>query len=339
MTKINLTVAILMGGRSAEREVSLVTGQEIEKALKQKGYKTVPLELDQNVAENLKASKCDVVFIALHGSPGEDGTIQGMLEILGLPYVGSGVLASALGMDKVRSKMFFTSLGIPAPFHMVVTKAEKEKQPHQLLDRLLSSLGLPMVIKPSDAGSALGVKIVKTKEEIAPALEAALNLSSEAVVEEYIKGTEITVGVLGTKSPRTLPAIEIISQNEFYDYEAKYTPGLSQHIIPPRVSKEALEKAEKFALAAHLGLGCRCFSRVDFIVEKEDELPYILEINTIPGMTPVSLFPDAAKAAGIDFPDLVELLIKLALEDRKTLKPLSLGSQEETNQKEKSVGR
>lgn len=317
MLKTNPTVAILMGGQSAEREVSLVTGAEIDKALKQKGYKTVLLELDRDVAENLKASRCDVVFIALHGRPGEDGTIQGMLEILGLPYVGSGVLASAIGMDKIRSKMFFASLGIPAPFHMTITAAEAEKQPKQLLERLVSSLGLPMVIKPADAGSAIGVKIVKEKSEIEPAVKEALKLSEEAVAEEFIKGTEITVGILGTKSPRTLPAIEIVSQNEFYDYEAKYTPGLSQHIIPPRVSKKALERAEKFALAAHLGLGCRCFSRVDFIVEKEDDLPYILEINTIPGMTPVSLFPDAAKAAGIEFPELVDSLIKLALEDYK----------------------
>ncbi len=171
-----------------------------------------------------------------------------------------------------------------------------------------------MVIKPSKTGSALGVKIIRDAAEIESAVREAAEFG-EAIAEEFIDGVEITTGVLGTEHPRALPAIEIVSEREFYDYEAKYTPGMSSHLIPPRVCEQAVERAEAFAIAAHVGLGCRCFSRVDFIVDKEDDLPYILEINTIPGMTPTSLFPEAAKAAGIEFEDLVETLVRLALED------------------------
>lgn len=308
-------IAVLAGGPSAEREISLLTGQEISRALEAKGYKTSTIDLDSDVVDNLKKSRCDLVFIALHGVPGEDGTIQGLLDILGIPYVGSGVLASAVGMDKIRSKMIFSALGIPAPFHIPVSHLELNgSAAEQLVQRLTGSLDLPMIIKPASAGSAVGVKIVENKEDLEPALRAATEFSAEAMAEEFIAGVEITIGLIGNEKPRPLPAIEIVTDNEFYDYDAKYTAGKCQHIIPPRIPKEAVSQAEKFAIAAHVGLGCRGFSRVDFIVDKEDHLPYILEINTIPGMTPLSLFPDAAKHAGIEFEDLVETLVKLALE-------------------------
>lgn len=304
-----------MGGSSVEREISLITGEKISEALKTRGYKVVNIDLDRDIAENLKNCACDLVFIALHGSPGEDGTIQGLLDLMGLPYVGSGVLASAVGIDKIRSKMLFSALGIPAPFHLPVSPEELgEGKTEQLIHRLTGSLGLPMVIKPSKTGSAIGVKVVREESEIEPALREAVKYG-ETIAEEFIKGVEITTGVLGTHHPRALPAIEIVSERDFYDFEAKYTPGMSSHHIPPRVDPEAVKRAEAFAIAAHVGLGCRCLSRVDFIVDAEDNLPYILEINTIPGMTPTSLFPEAAKAAGIEFEDLIESLIELAMED------------------------
>jgi len=308
-------IAVLMGGPSVEREISLITGEEIRRALAVKGYKTIAIDLDSDVVDHLKNSGCDLVFIALHGVPGEDGTIQGLLDILKIPYVGSGVLASAVGMDKIRSKMMFSALGIPAPFHIPVSRLELNgSASDQLVRRLVGSLDLPMIVKPSTTGSAVGVKIVEDEEEIEPALRAATDFSAEAMAEEFISGVEITIGLLGNEQPRPLPAIEIATENEFYDYDAKYTAGKSRHIIPPRLPGEVISQAEKFAVAAHVGLGCRGFSRVDFIVDKEDNLPYILEINTIPGMTPLSLFPDAAKHAGIEFEDLVETLVKLALE-------------------------
>ena len=306
---------MLMGGPSAEREISLLTGKAIARALTDKGYKAVEIDLDENIVDNLKTSRCELVFIALHGSPGEDGTIQGFLDILGMPYAGSGVLASAVGMDKIRSKMLFSALGIPAPFHIPVSHVELNgSSTTQLIERLVGSLALPMVIKPSTAGSAVGVKIVEVQAEIEPALRLATKVSPDAIAEEFIGGVEITIGLLGNERPRTLPAIEIVSENDFYDYEAKYTEGKSRHIVPPNIPKEAISRAEKFAVAAHVGLGCRGFSRVDFIVDKEDNMPYILEINTIPGMTPLSLFPEAAKHAGIEFEDLVDALVKLAAE-------------------------
>ncbi len=306
-------VAVLMGGSSVEREISLVTGEKISDALVSRGYEVARIDLDEDIVDKLKASQADLVFIALHGSPGEDGTIQGFLEIIGLPYVGSGVLASAVGIDKIRSKMLFSALGIPAPFHLPVSSRELgEERTEQLIQRLVGAIGLPMVIKPARTGSAIGVRIVREKADIESAIREAV-LFGEAIAEEFIEGVEITTGVLGTEQPRALPAIEIVSAGEFYDFEAKYTPGKSEHVIPPQVPPEAIKKAEAFAIAAHVGLGCSCFSRVDFIVDREDDLPYILEINTIPGMTPTSLFPEAAKAAGIDFEDLVESLVKLAL--------------------------
>ncbi len=306
-------VAVLMGGSSVEREISLITGEKISEALISRGYDVAKIDLDEDIVDKLKASEADIVFIALHGSPGEDGTIQGLLEIIDVPYVGSGVLASAVGIDKIRSKMLFSAMGIPAPFHLPVSPLELgEERTDQLVERLVGALGLPMVIKPSKTGSAIGVRIVRDKADIESAVRDAVKFG-EAIAEEFIAGTEITTGVLGTEQPRALPTIEIVSDGEFYDFEAKYTPGKSEHIIPPRVSPEVVKKAEAFAIAAHVGLGCSCFSRVDFIVDEEDDLPYILEINTIPGMTPTSLFPEAAKAAGIDFEDLVESLVKLAL--------------------------
>ncbi len=304
-----------MGGNSVEREVSLITGAEISRALSAKNYQTTKIDLDKNVVANLQKSQCDLVFIALHGVPGEDGTIQGLLDILEIPYVGSGVLASAVGMDKIRSKMFFTALGIPAPFHISINENELSGgSAGQLIQRLIGSLGLPMVIKPTTTGSAIGVEIVEKEAQIEAALKEAMKYGREVIAEKFMGGPEITIGLLGNESPQVLPAIEIVSERDFYDYEAKYTSGLSKHIIPPRVPEKTIESAQRFAKAVHVGLGCRGFSRVDFIVDEEDNVPYVLEINTIPGMTSLSLFPEAARSAGIEFEDLIETLVKLALE-------------------------
>ncbi len=308
-------VIVLMGGSSAERDISIKTGTQIYDALKSKGYTAETIDMSPEIVEDLKSASGDLVFIALHGSPGEDGTIQGLLDTLEIPYVGSGVLASALGMDKFRSKLFFAAIGIPSPFYMVIHNKELEKfSLDQMSDRLIDSIGLPLVIKPVNEGSAIGVTIVKEKEKVKEAIEIGFKHGDELIVEECIIGTEITVGVIGNEDPRTLPIVEIVSDNDFYDFEAKYE-GKSHHIIPARVSDEEAEKSLKYAIAAHRGLGCRDFSRIDFIVSKEDGIPYILEINTIPGMTSVSLFPDAAKADGLEFPELIDELVKLSIKN------------------------
>ncbi len=246
-----------------------------------------------------------MVFIALHGPHGEDGAVQGLLDWLGLPYTGSGVLASALAMDKALSKKLFRAEGIPAPWSVVVTSDEPE-------NTNLASLAPPLVVKPNRQGSSLGMTIVHETRHIREAIRLALEYDNQVLVEEFIEGTEITVSVLGNSHPFALPVLEIIPKAEFYDYASKYEVGGSRHIIPARISQSASRKALDYARRAHVLLGCRGMSRTDFIVRGDE--PVVLEINTIPGMTPTSLLPDAARAEGISFPELISRLISSALE-------------------------
>lgn len=300
-------VAVLMGGKSAERDVSLVTGEQVARALQQKGYEVARLDLDDSLLDAVRTQQIDVVFIALHGRLGEDGTVQGMLEVLGIPYTGSGVLASALAMDKVAAKKVFSFEGISTPAFLALRRGESVGA-----KRLVAELGLPVVVKPSCEGSAIGVTVVREEAQLEPAIAEAMRCTDEVLFERYVEGTEITVGVLEGDGPEALPTLEIVPANEMYDYEAKYTPGMSEHIIPARIPEESRRRAQELAIRAHRALGCRGFSRVDFIVDTSGE-PFLLEVNTIPGMTGTSLFPEAAKAAGIDFPDLVERLVLQAV--------------------------
>lgn len=319
MAKSSLKVAVLMGGTSSEREISLVTGGKILSALKASGYQAYAVDAGPETAAILTANMPDAAFIALHGSPGEDGTIQGLLDIMGVPYVGSGVLASALGMDKERSKIFFAAAGIPAPFYLPLGARElQDKGVERAVQQVVDTLGLPAVVKPTKEGSAIGVTITRQREEVSQALNEAVSKGWDVIVEEYVKGREITIGLLGNEDLLVLPIVEIVPDNEFYDYEAKYD-GKSKHIVPAILDAEVAASAEKYALAAHRSLGCRGMSRVDFVISEQDRIPYILEINTIPGMTPTSLYPEAAKAAGIPFEDLVCRLVELALEGRSVL--------------------
>lgn len=302
------TVAVLMGGRSAEREISLLTGQEIFQALGQAGYAAFKVEADESMWEILRAKRPDAVFIALHGRGGEDGTVQGMLELLGLPYTGSGVLASALGMNKTASKIMFQAANLDTPrFVAIGVGSEKED-----LAEFLRETGYPVVVKPCREGSTIGLSVVESEEELPQALKLAATHDDQILVEEFVEGKEVTVGVLGNDEPTALPTLEISYKNKTYDYEAKYTAGMSEHIIPARIGPEQERKAKEMALAAHRALGCSGFSRVDLIVASDRMC--VLEVNTIPGMTRLSLFPDAARAAGIEFPDLVSRIVGLALE-------------------------
>ncbi|MEW6229233.1 MAG: D-alanine--D-alanine ligase [Bacillota bacterium] len=308
-------VALVLGGKSAEREISLRTGQQVGLALKQKGHDVISLDLDSNLVPALEREKPDVVFIALHGRYGEDGCLQGLLEIMGIPYVGSGVLASALAMDKVMSKKLFRLEGLACPRELVVKKQEIDGgDTAEFIERVKETFGFPAILKPNREGSTIGLTLVKEPDQLPDALVRAFEYDSEALVEEYIRGTEITVGVLGNREPWALPVLEIVSATGLYDYEAKYTKGMSEHIIPARISDSAYRAAQRAAVKAHTALGCRGMSRADFIVGPGDR-PCILEVNTIPGMTETSLLPDAARAAGIEFPDLVDMLIGFALED------------------------
>ncbi len=301
----NKKIGVLMGGLSSEREVSLATGNAILKALQEKGYKAVAIDVNRDVAEVIRKSGIEIAFNGLHGKYGEDGAIQGLLEFSGIPYTGSGILASSVGMNKILSKLVFKAHGLLVGPYLAV-HAEKREQ----LSEALSIMSFPLVVKPSSEGSSVGVSLVYRHDELAPAADLAFKYDREILIEKYITGKEVQVGVLGD---RALGAIEIVPKNVFYDYEAKYKEGMSEHFFPARVPAEVYQRVLQNGLDAHRALGCRGYSRVDFIVDAAGA-PYILEVNTLPGMTATSLLPDIARGTGISFPDLVEEILRLALE-------------------------
>ena len=305
-------VLILMGGESQEREVSLRSGQAVYNALKDSSYEVMTLDFKSDAINQLIEIDPDVVFIALHGKNGEDGTVQGLLELLGKPYTGSGVSASAICMNKILSKKLFTFENIPTAEYQIIDKHFLD-QAEANIDSLAERLGLPMVIKAATQGSSIGTFIVRRREMIEKAIREALTFDSEVLAEKFIDGVEITASVIGNEEAVVLPLIEITSVNEFYDYESKYTPGMCSHIIPARIDQKTRREIETITKRTYEAFGCRGFSRVDFIVDKAGN-PYVLEVNTIPGMTEMSLVPDAARAAGMNFTQLAEYIIRLALE-------------------------
>ncbi len=308
-----LRVGVLMGGRSAEHEISLASGRRVLAALDPSRYGAVPLEVPRTGAW-YPSSDIDVAFIAMHGPFGEDGTIQGLLEFAGIPYVGSGVLASALGMDKRRSRQIFGFNDIPTPGYLAVGRHEFAARESTLAAEITQTLGFPCVVKPNAQGSSIGVSLVQDAEHLGPALDAAFGLDATILIEEYLSGTELTCGILddpATGEPAALPLVEIVPKREFFTYEAKYTPGAADEICPARVPSDAAERAQSAAVRAYQALGCADFARVDLFVRGADVA--ILEINTIPGLTEGSLFPRAARAAGIEFAALIDRLINMAL--------------------------
>lgn len=305
-------VGVLLGGRSGEREISLVTGGKVAEALRARGFTVTTYDTDSRALCSLLGDPPDCVFVALHGRWGEDGCVQGLLEVGGISYVGSGVLASALAMSKVHTKRLFQDAGIPSPEWFVCRDGD-------CADDVLGRMQPPFVVKPAEEGSALGVSIVRTTDEVAAALEHAAGFAGEVLVERFIEGTELTVAVLGDPA-EALPVIEIVPAGDWYDFEAKYTPGMSEHVIPATVPAPQLDEAARLGIAAHEALGCRDLSRVDMIADAVGGL-WVLEVNTIPGLTPTSLFPDAARAAGIEFEELCERLVGMALKRRGSSAP------------------
>lgn len=300
-------VALLVGGASGEREVSLASGEGARHALEEAGFPVTVL--DPSYKEDLKTlidSDFDVAFICLHGKYGEDGTLQGLLEMINLPYIGSGVWSSALAIDKVKSKVFYNLANIPTPPSVTLTSASPID-----LANIVAKLGDHCVVKPATEGSALGVFIVEGKEAIGEAIEKVFELDNSVLVERYVSGKELTVAVIGNDDPEALPIIEIVPVNEFYDYESKYVPGAAEHLCPAPLSEDITRKIQRMAIEAHRALGCSGVSRSDFILDEEG-IGWILETNTIPGMTGTSLLPDAARVAGIPFPKLCTMLIDYA---------------------------
>ena len=301
-----LRVAVLMGGTSHERAVSLNSGMMVAGALDRAKYDVVSVDFTGDLAPIAALpGQVDVVFLALHGPGGEDGRMQGVLDLLGLPYTGSGVLGSALAMHKGMTKRIYRAAGVPTPEDVTLYRHEPDH-----VARVRDTVGLPCVVKPVNEGSTFGISIVREDTELEPALDEAFRYGSEVIAECFLPGVEISVPVLGA-DPRALPAIEIIPKSGFYDYEMKYTPGATEEICPARLSPAAAEKAGNYAVRAHRALGCFGVSRTDFIVAGDE--PVALETNSLPGMTATSLLPLSARVAGIAFPDLLDRLIGDAL--------------------------
>lgn len=333
MDKKNLHIALFVGGASTEREVSKLSCKSIYAALNTLGYKVSLIDPalgfsqyssiekyflpDENVrvdkknyldAVNLEVmNDVDLVFIGLHGKWGEDGTVQSLLELRGIKYTGSGVLASALSMDKGKAKIIFKDNGVDIPEGLVLTK--NSYSANDILSSIKMSFGFPVVVKPNDEGSTFGLTVCKDESDFVQALDLSFSYSQKTIIEKFIPGRELTVGVLDNN---VLPVLEIRPKHELYDYECKYTSGMSEYIVPAPIDEETTKHIQEQTLKAFRSLGCKGYARADFRLSPEG-ISYCLELNTLPGMTSTSLIPKMAKAVGISFEDLVDQIIKLAL--------------------------
>lgn len=302
-------IGVLMGGPSTEREISLESGKAVYESLKEKGIDVIAIDIEtEDIERNInliKSYKIDCAFIALHGRFGEDGQIQALLDDLDIPYTGSGISASKLAMDKIASRQIFTKHGLAVPPYQIIDKILNGN--HYRIDK---DLNFPLVVKPATHGSSIGLSIVDQKDDLDKAVDLAFGFDERIIVEEYIKGREVTVGVLDEQA---LPVIEIIPKKRFFDYEAKYTVGMTDYVVPAQLEEGLARKIQSAGLSAHRLLGCFGCSRVDMILS-EDNIPVVLEVNTIPGLTSISLLPKAARVVGINFLELCISLIRLAYE-------------------------
>ena len=305
-----MRIAVLRGGKSAEREVSLRSGGNVAKALRDRGHDVTEVDLDAQTWDTLRDGGFGCVFNALHGRLGEDGTVQGMLELLGLPYTGSGVLASALCMDKARAGGILAAIGLHVPEFEELEIQDGVSA--DTVERLVARFGLPLVVKPVREGSTIGLTIARDADEVASGLVLAGRYDRRVLVQRFARGTEVTIGVLATPELQVMPTLEIVSENPVYDYDAKYTAGKSHHIIPARIPEPAGAAASDAAARAFREMGCSGMARVDIIVDASGT-PWVLELNTVPGLTELSLLPDAARAAGISFDELCQRLVDHAV--------------------------
>ena len=297
-------IGVLMGGLSPEREVSLTSGQEIFNAIQRKGLNAEMIDVDHTIGATLAERKIDLACIALHGTWGEDGTIQGILEYLKIPYTGSGVLGSSIAYNKVVSKEIFMERNIPTAAYQVITSEDR--------GRVKRTLSLPVVVKPADQGSSIGVSIVRNDSEWETALDEAFEVSEEILIEQFIEGKLLAIGMNGSKP---MPIVEIVPKSGFYDYEAKYTEGKTDYVCPAQLTAKEKKQCHDASIRVFKALKGRGFPRVDVILH--EGTPYVLEMNTIPGMTPTSLLPMAARESGLEFDDLVISILKNARLDYK----------------------
>ena len=310
-------VAVLKGGRSLERQVSLRSGGRVEDALERLGHEVIQLDVGSDLIRALRAAAPDAAFVALHGRDGEDGSVQELLEILGLPYTGSGVLACSRCWDKVLAKHLFTEAGIPTPeFFAFNETAFEELGAADALPAIEERLDFPVVVKPAAQGSALGIKFARTAADVPAALVAAFSYDSRVLLERHVEGRDLAVSVLDAgDGPVCLPIVEAVPHDEdFYDFEARYEIGRTSFLCPADVPPATTERAQELALAAYRLLGLYAFARVDLMLERASGELYVLEVNAIPGLTETSLLPQAAEAGGIDFDALVTRILELAFE-------------------------
>jgi D-alanine-D-alanine ligase len=310
-------VAVLKGGSSLERQVSLKSGARVEDALERLGHDVVAIDVAADLVERLRSLEPDVAFIALHGRDGEDGTVQELLEILGIPYTGSGVLACSTCMDKVLTKHLLEGAGIPTPeFFAFNETAFKSLGAADALPTIEERLDFPIVVKPAAGGSALGVKFARTAEDVPAALVSAFSYDSRVLLERHIEGRDLAVSIVeGPDGPTALPVVEAVPHEEdFYDFEARYEIGRTSFVCPAELPPAATERAQELALATYRLLGCYGFARVDLMLEEGSGDCYVLEAQAIPGLTETSLLPQAAEAAGMGFDQLVGRVLELAFE-------------------------
>ncbi len=308
----NVRIGVLMGGRSSERDISLKTGRAVYQALIRRGYDAVAIDITDRLSRDLEDQKVAIAFLSLHGPGGEDGAVQGFLETMGIPYTGSGIRASAVGMHKAATKMLLAAHGIPLPAGTVVWECDRPS-----LAKILrqTKLRLPIVVKPVSQGSTIGVTIIRHSRQWKEALTLAHRYDPEAMVESYIPGHEATVSILGTaaEGPKVLPAIEIVASDGFYDFAAKYQKGRTRYLCPAPLPPKVVHHISELARRTYEVLGCEGAARVDFRITPRGR-PYVLEINTAPGMTETSLLPMAAAQVGIAYDDLVEQILQSALD-------------------------
>ncbi len=306
-------IAVLMGGRSLEREVSIKSGQRISNALRKLGHNVIKLDADESIIANLTNNKIDIAYIALHGKDGEDGTIQEILEVLNIPYTGPGVYSNVLSFDKIISKHILQHKAIPTPpFYFLDRSSFEDLGISKILPPIIDKLGLPLVVKPSGQGSALGIKVIDNEKSLPDAIISALSYSEKVIIEKFIEGTELAVSIIGKEKVKILPIVEIVPKNRFFDFDSRFSGDATEYFVPARLPDNIAKKVEKTALDVHNALDCSKLSRVDIILSK-DNIPFVLELNTSPGMTDTSLLPMAAKEAGLEFEDLVEKIINMSL--------------------------
>ncbi len=303
------TIGVLMGGLSGEREISLLSGENCLRALVSRGYRAVPIDAVRDVAQRLDEAGIEVAFLALHGRYGEDGTIQGLLEMMGIPYTGSGVLASALGMNKIAAKKVVRGSGVSTPDYLEITPDERAAEAAIWIE---AELGLPVMLKPVEEGSSLGVYKCGETGDLSACIDRGRAEFGAMFAERFVPGREITVGVLERDGrSEALPILELVPKNDFYDFEAKYTKGMTEFILPARLEAAVYAEAQRVAMAAYEAIGCRGYARVDMMVDASG-VPWFVELNTLPGMTELSDLPAQAQAAGLSYEDLVETILLTA---------------------------